>query len=278
MSASSHNRYLVARRLSQVGILVLLWAGANAGVGVLVGDLTASELLGVLPLADPLAVLQILATGHLPATTALLGAAIVLLGWFLAGGRGFCAWVCPTNMVTDLARWTRRKLGLDGRRLKVGRGARFWILSLALLLSALWGVSAFEQISPIGIVHREAVFGPSLALLTVVLGLLALDLWVLRQGWCVSLCPLGAFWSLVGHRSLLRVAFTDDRCDRCGDCLPVCSQPHVIEFDAMAARGFVASGDCLNCGRCVEVCPRDAYHFGLRLSRPAVAEHTGEST
>jgi ferredoxin-type protein NapH len=277
VSALRRHRYRVARRLVQLGTLALLWAGANAGVQVLVGDLSSSELLGTVPLSDPLAVLQILATGHLPGTTALVGAGIVLAGWFLVGGRGFCAWACPTNMVTDMAGWTRRRLRLKGRRLKIDRSARFWILGLALLLSALLGVSAFEQLSPIGVVQRELIFGPGLALLTVVVGLFVLDLFVLRQGWCVSLCPLGAFWSLVGHRSPLRVTFDDSRCDRCGDCVPVCSQSHVIEFETMARRGFIDSGDCLNCGRCIEVCPRDACHFGLRLSRPA-AEQPGEST
>jgi ferredoxin len=35
----------------------------------------------------------------------------------------------------------------------------------------------------------------------------------------------------------------------------------------MAAAGFVDSGDCTNCSRCLEVCPRDAYRFTLRRGR-----------
>ena len=277
MSLLSRHRYLIARRLAQVGTLALLWAGASLGLGVLVGDLSSSELLGTVPLSDPFAVLQILATGHVPAATVLIGSGIVLASWLLLGGRGFCAWVCPTNMVTDLAGWTRRRTKPEGRQLRVHRTVRFWLLGLSLLLSWLLGVSAFEQLSPIGIVHREIIYGPGIALAAVVAGLFVLDLYVLREGWCVSLCPLGAFWSLVGRWSPLRVAFVDDRCDRCGDCLPVCSQRHVIEFDVMARQGFIASGDCLNCGRCIEVCPRDAYHLGLRPLKAGGAAQPGES-
>ncbi len=32
----------------------------------------------------------------------------------------------------------------------------------------------------------------------------------------------------------------------------------------MSNRGFIDSGDCLNCARCLEACPRDAYHFAPR--------------
>ena len=48
------------------------------------------------------------------------------------------------------------------------------------------------------------------------------------------------------------------------DCYNICPEPQVIEFDALEARGFVDSGDCLNCVRCLEICPRDAYHLTLR--------------
>jgi ferredoxin-type protein NapH len=47
-----------------------------------------------------------------------------------------------------------------------------------------------------------------------------------------------------------------------------CPEPQVLRFDDMTARGFVAPGDCLNCGRCVEVCPPAALAFAPRpLSR-----------
>lgn len=41
------------------------------------------------------------------------GAATVALFYALLGGRGFCAWVCPVNIVTDAANYLRRKLRFD---------------------------------------------------------------------------------------------------------------------------------------------------------------------
>jgi len=61
------------------------------------------RLLDSVPLADPYALLQVLFTGTAVATDALIGGTVVLLVFAVAGGRTFCAWVCPMNMVTDLA-------------------------------------------------------------------------------------------------------------------------------------------------------------------------------
>ena len=44
----------------------------------------------------------------------------------------------------------------------------------------------------------------------------------------------------------------------------VCPEKQVIDFSQMETKGFVESGDCLNCSRCLEVCPRDAFHLTLR--------------
>jgi ferredoxin-type protein NapH len=266
------HRYLIARRTTQLSVIVLFWLGAWHGLGVLTGNLSSSHVLGTVPLSDPFALLQIMATGHLPAATALLGGGIVLLFYFVVGGRSFCSWVCPVNPLSDFARFLKRRLCI-GRQFRVARRTRAYILLLALPVSAITGTAAFEWLSPVAVVHRELIFGASLGLL-VVPAILLLDLFVVRLGWCGSLCPLGAFYSLVGQRSLLRMGFRADRCDRCGDCAVVCPEKHVIDYDRMAASGFVDSGDCSNCARCLEVCPRDAYHFTLRLHRDAARQLT----
>jgi len=270
MSWLRAHRYLIARRTTQLGILLLFWLAAHLHLGVLTGNLSSSRVFRTVPLSDPYAAVQILATGHLLANTALLGAAIVLLFYFLTGGRAFCGWVCPVNMVTDLAGWLKRRFELKSQ-FRIDRGTRFWIMALAIPVSAIAGIAAFEWVSPIAMLHREVIFGPSLGLLCIA-GILLLDLFIVRNGWCGSLCPLGAFYSLVGHRSPLRVGFDEARCDRCGDCVRICPEAHVIDYAEMTARGFIASGDCLNCARCLEVCPRDAFRFTLRFDRPTL-EH-----
>ncbi len=276
MSWVSARRYRLARRAVQAGVLLLLGLGASRRLDWLVGDLSASTLFGVVPLADPFAVLQILATGAGLATKALVGAAIVLAFYALVGGRSFCAWVCPVNPVTDLAASLRRRLDLRGR-LRIEPHVRLWALGLSLVLSAVLGVAAFEWVSPIGMLQRELIHGVGLGVLGAA-AIFAFDLWVARNGWCASLCPLGAFWGLVGRVAALRIRFDAARCDRCGECVRACPEPQVLRFDDMGARGFVRAGDCTNCGRCIEVCPPEALGFGLRpLARPRLDPATLDS-
>jgi ferredoxin-type protein NapH len=261
------HRYWLARRTTQVGALLLFWLGAQMHLGVLTGNLSAAHLFRTVPLADPFAVLQILVTGTAVASTALLGAALILAFYFLVGGRSFCAWVCPVDPLADLAASLKRRFA-PGGQFRVARHVRYAVLAVALAVSAATGVAAFEWLSPIGMIHRELIYGAGLGLLAIP-SILLLDLYVVKHGWCGSLCPLGAFYALVGRRSPLRVAFDTRRCDRCGDCVEVCPEPHVLDFPALTRAGFVESGECSNCARCLEVCPRDAFHFALRVRRSA---------
>jgi len=109
------HRWIVLRRLSQVSILLLFLLGPWAGIYVLKGNLSSSLLFNTIPMTDPMIFLQMLAAGFWGVTSAAVtGAAIILVFYMLVGGRVFCSWVCPVNLVTDLAFWLRRKLGLKG--------------------------------------------------------------------------------------------------------------------------------------------------------------------
>jgi ferredoxin-type protein NapH len=270
-------RYLIARRVVQVGVLLLFfgslhWGWSLFGRPVLIGNLSGAEVLGPqhpgeglpgIPMADPFAVLQIILTGNWPIAEVLIGAGLVLILYGFLGGRTWCAWVCPINLVTDAAAWLRRRLGIRDV-FNLSRNIRYTVLGVALVLSVLSGVAAFEWISPISMFHRELLFGAGLGW-TAVLGVFLLDLFVLRNGWCGHLCPLGAFYALLGDRtSQVRVAFEDERCSHCGECAQVCPEPQVLNFKKAAEAGMVASGECTNCGRCIPVCPEDALRFDWR--------------
>lgn len=260
-------RYILLRRATQVGVLLLFFATAHwgwtlAGQPVLVGNLSSSELLGTIPLADPFAVLQILLTQHSLESSVLVGAGIVLAFYALLGGRVWCSWVCPINMVTDLAGWLRIRLGIRDM-FHLNRNIRYIVLALALVLSALMGVAAFEWVSPISMMHRELLFGLGLGWMAVA-GVFLFDLLVLKHGWCGHLCPLGAFYALVGRIAPLRIDFDTPTCTHCGECARVCPEPQVLNLKLAARAGLISSGECTNCGRCITVCPEDTLHFNLR--------------
>jgi len=254
--------------LSQIGIL-LLYAGANLwGWRVLEGNLSSSLLLRTIPLADPYALIQMSVAGAVLGADVLMGAAIIALFYALIGGRAFCSWVCPVNMVTDAANALRRVLRLNeaGQRVMISRNLRYWILGTSLILSAIFGLAAFEFISPIGILSRGLVFGLGFGA-AVVLGVFLFDLFGMKNGFCGHLCPLGGFYSLIGRFSLIRVKHIQEKCTLCMKCTEICPEKPVLHMIGKRSE-FVTMGECSNCARCIEVCDDDALHFDIRyLSR-----------
>jgi len=268
-------RYLFLRRFTQISLLVLYF-GANAwGWSILVGNLSSSKILGVIPMSDPYAVLQMLMAGAVLAGDLLLGVAVVTIFYLLIGGRAFCSWVCPINMITDLANFMRRKLEIDrivGVKQPASRDIRYWVLALSLIISYIMGVTAFEFISPISMVHRGIVFGLGFGWAAMLI-IFLFDLFVLKNGWCGHICPLGGFYSLLGKFSLIKVHHSEENCTLCMKCKDVCPEKQVLHMIGKESLP-VLSGECSNCARCIEVCDDDALRFSIR--ELALQRKTGE--
>ena len=263
------HKYLILRRASQLSILALFLLGPWFGIWIVKGNIASSLTLDVLPLSDPLVLLQVLATGHVPETAALIGGLIVLAFYFLVGGRVYCSWVCPVNIVTDLAEWVRRKLRVKGSA-NFSDKTRYWLLGAILIVAAVSGSVAWELVNPVSMVYRGLVFGMGLAW-GVVAAVFLLDVFVGRRAWCGRLCPAGAFYGLVGEGAVLRVsAVRREQCDDCMDCFAICPEHQVIKPALKGAdKGIgpvIMSGHCTNCGRCIDVCGRDVFEFSTRFS------------
>ena len=266
------HRYLLARRFCQLAILALFLLGpvslrAWGEVWILKGNLSNSSLLETVPLLDPFVFLQMLAAGAVGiGGTALVGVLIVSLFYALVGGRVFCSWVCPLNMVTDAARWSRRKLQLKGGgRLKPH--TRLFMLAAVLVVSLVTGRLSYELINPVSVLHRGIIFGFGLGW-AIVLAVFLFDLLFVKDGWCGHLCPQGALYGLIGRFALLRVqAKKRKACDDCMECYEVCPENHVIPPALKGAHGegpVILSADCTNCGRCIDICDEQVFRFGAR--------------
>jgi len=257
-------RYLILRRFIQIGIMLLYVAGNLWAFDVLQGNLSSSLLFGTIPLSDPFALMQMLSCGAVLTSDIVLGALIITVFYALIGGRMFCAYVCPVNIITNTANYLRNKLSFNQIQKKqpATRFARYWILGLSLVLSFVLGLSAFEFISPISMVHRGLIFGLGFGW-AAMLVIFLFDLFVLKDGWCGHICPLGGFYSIVGKYSLLRVEHNKDNCTACMKCKVVCPESQVL-FMVNKQSLQIHSGECMNCARCIEVCDDDALSFSIR--------------
>lgn len=257
-------RYLLARRTMQLGILFLYIAANIWGWKILEGNLSSSLLLQTIPLTDPYAVLQIFAAGAVVTVDMLIGAGILFIAYAAIGGRMFCSWVCPINIVTDTANWLRRRIGFSQvqKRVYMSRNLRYWILGLSLIISAVMGIAAFEMVSPISMLHRGLVFGMGFGF-AAVLVIFLFDLLIHENGWCGYICPLGGFYSLISRFSLLEIKYDVDKCGQCMECKVVCPEKEVLHMVTHKSEG-ISMSECTKCARCIDVCEDDALEFGIR--------------
>ena len=264
------HKWLLLRRLSQLAILALFLLGPWLDVWIVKGNLVSSLTLDVLPLTDPYVLMQSLFAGHLMEMTAITGALIVVAFYMLVGGRVYCSWVCPVNLITDAASWLRNKLTIKGGT-QLSRHTRYWVLAMSFVAALATGTLAWELINPVSIMQRAIIFG-SVSAWLVVLAIFIFDAFVSQRGWCGHLCPVGAFYSLLAKFSLLRVnAYARNKCDDCMECFAICPEPQVI---TPALRGeeknissMIMSVNCTNCGRCIDICSKDVFKFDHRFNK-----------
>ncbi len=266
------NKWLIARRLSQFSLLIVFLLGPWYGIWWVKGNLASSITLNTLSLSDPFIFIQSFASGHIFNRIGLIGALTVAVFYFLVGGRVYCSWVCPINIITDLAHWLRVKL-----RIPAGwqprRSYRLWVMMIAVAVSAITSTIAWELVNPITMVHRGLVYGMGLAWV-MIMAVFLFDLLVSRRGWCSHMCPVGAFYGLLGSLSIVRIsAYKRGACTDCGDCFRVCPEPHVIIPGLKGSDSpVITSGDCTNCGRCIDICDDNVFKFAPRFATKVVQE------
>lgn len=260
------HKWLLLRRMTQIGLLMLFTLGPTYGIWLVRGNFASSEILGVLPLSDPYILLQGIAGGIWPAMTVIIGAVLIVVLYLIVGGRAYCGWVCPVNIVTDTAYWIREKTGLTRDR-KLDKRTRLYILAGTFLASVLTGTIAWEFVNPVTLLQRAFISGIGLGW-SIILAVFLLDLFVSRRAWCSHLCPVGAFYGLVGRGAVTRVSARHrDACTDCGACFNICPEPHVI-VPALKGKGspVIISGDCQNCGNCIDSCPVDVFRMTTRFT------------
>jgi ferredoxin-type protein NapH len=265
------NEWLLLRRISQVSILGLFLLGPLAGIWFVKGNLSSSLTLEFLALTDPYVLLQSLFAGHVMQPTAITGALIVLAFYVLVGGRVYCSWVCPINIVTDAASWLRKKLDIKGQGLRFSIKTGYWIFAMTLIVASLTQSIVWELVNPVSMLYRGVLYGMGAAWL-IILAIFLFDVFVSRRGWCAHLCPVGIFYGLLGNKSILRVtAMNREQCNDCMDCFSVCPEPQVIKpaLKKLAddKNPLIQSGRCTNCARCIDVCNQNVFSFTTRFNK-----------
>jgi len=239
---------------------------------------TWSGMFFGLKISDPLALVS-LSSKTQSLYTPILIAALIPIFLTLIFGRFFCGWICPGTFIYELA----DSLALLIRRnthfnfnLKLNKNIKYLILALGIGCGLIFGISFFSLIYPPAIIGRElyylvALGGFSSGILIFLLTL-ALDLFVIRRGFCRYLCPGGALYSLLGKFRIVRIQRDVTQCNDCEKCDAAC------QFHLSPLRDSFGA-ECNNCTACIQICPTNALSLTIKLADNAYqgAGHLGKN-
>lgn len=263
------------RRTVQLGVAAAFAAipYLNARrIHTLSGNFLSFEAAG-LPLADPLAVLQVgIKSGHL--TVDLLLGAGIALGLALVLGTVFCSWICPFGLLSEWVHAGSRRLlprrygglacGGDGFLVRLGLFCAGFVVFLFFT-----GWPVLNQLSLPGWYSRvwqiyvaESYVTPGAFFLA---GVLALEFAAKSRLWCRYLCPQAVllFAAQLLNPWHLRVVHEPARCvckkdhDPCRESCPLDLAPKRLRHPW--------ERECNNCGDCYITCSRLGGALTFRL-------------
>ncbi|MHB8872044.1 MAG: 4Fe-4S binding protein [Myxococcaceae bacterium] len=214
-----------------------------------------------LELLDPTAFLSLLAARAVDFKVVLGALPLLVLVALL--GRFFCGWLCPYLPVlaaSNALRALLARVGIRAPDLRLPRWTSYAVLAGLLAATAIAQTHFISLVYPPAVIGRElyrAIFqGAVGAGATFILGAFLFDTFVSRAGFCRSLCPGGATFSLLSLRSPVKVKREALACTDCTVCDVVCNlgqQPMTDRVDE----------GCERCGKCIAVCPTGALRFEL---------------
>jgi cytochrome c oxidase accessory protein FixG len=172
-----------------------------------------------------------------------IGLALALFFFTALAGRLWCGWGCPQTIFSDLfAGVARRIQGWRGTRAPA-QSSRARVVATHLAWAALALVIGFHLVSyfysPRDLVREllHAEVSPTrLGFLAAASAFAYLDFGIVRQTFCKYLCPYARFQGVLFDAETLVVAYDPGRGEPRGK------------------RGKT-TGDCVDCGLCVAVCP-----------------------
>jgi len=203
-----------------------------------------------------------------PQDMALLAIALLLfftgiMIFTAAYGRLWCGWICPQTLFMEMvfrrieykiegdsraqralaaAPWTGRKIGL-----KLAKQAIFFGLSFVISNLLLSYVIGTDQLLGI-ITDSPSRHLTGLAYLLAFTGVFYAIFARFREQACTFICPYGRFQSTVIDENTVVVAYDHQRGEQ---------RARWDRRQSLAERRQARHGDCVDCGRCVSVCPTD---------------------
>jgi len=180
-------------------------------------------------------------------------------------GRLWCGWVCPAAGLGEVC------FGVNNR--PVGGRANvikwfIWAPWLAIIVMMAVRAGGYQRVDFFHLTERGvSVDEPQKYFIYyIVVGVfLALSVFLGRRAGCHTICWMAPFMilgrklrNLVGWPAL-RLRAEADRCINCKKCTQNCTMS--LDVNSLVQAGAMEHSECVLCGACVDVCPKDVIHY-----------------
>jgi len=200
------------------------------------------------------------------------GMIVIWTGASLVLGRAWCSWGCFYGGLDDgFSRLLKKPVIKNINR-------KWTYLPYAVLLGIVltsaitltptyceWlcpfkTVTEFEAITSIETVIKAVIFVSLFVSLVVVLPILTR-----RRTQCGLFCPLGAVQNWTNKVNVYDVRIDPEKCTHCGHCVTNCSTFSLDDSCMTSGRTLIS---CSKCGKCIDICPRQAISYHVKGTRP----------
>lgn len=178
----------------------------------------------------------------------------------IIAGRWFCGWMCAFGAYNDLIYFISKKIfkgkfKVNEKVDSILKYVKYVVLIFIIIISWTIGSNILESTSPwdvFGQITNISTVLSNLLIGLVLLVLITIGAFFIERFFCRYLCPLGAVFSIISKVGITKINKPKADCGKCRACTMNCSMGlQLYKVDK------VKGGDCINCLKCTEVCPRN---------------------
>jgi len=175
-------------------------------------------------------------------------------------GRFFCGWFCAFGTFNDFlymisSKVFKTKFIVNKKLDAILKLFKYIILVFIIIVIWTKGNTLFDNSSPWDAFAQVTNFPQAIANYFIGFALLAfitLGAIFIERFFCRYLCPLGAIFAIISKVRKVKIYKPTEKCGKCRICTNNCSMGINLY-----KRSEVSSGECINCLKCIDVCPRN---------------------
>jgi NosR/NirI family transcriptional regulator, nitrous oxide reductase regulator len=184
---------------------------------------------------------------------------LILIPLTIIVGRFFCGWICAFGTFNDILYMISKRVFNTKYRVseKIDSALKYLkYVILVFIVAVIWtsGSTIFNSSSPWDAFAQLTDFKEAISTYAIGFTLLVLitaGSMLIERFFCRYLCPLGAIFAITSKIRIFHIDKPKDKCGACRICTNNCPMGIQLYKDDK-----VKSSECINCMKCVSVCPR----------------------